>query len=624
MNKTIIININSIVFHIEEDAYETLRAYMIEIKRHFGKSEDSREILEDIENRIAEMFSERIHSGRKEVINMEDVNEVIAQMGRVSDFDSELEDEIQSENRSEARTEGNTFQAEGEPGFTEEPNATQGEPVDNESSFANYTMSKRLMRDMDDKVFGGVCSGLAQYFNIESKWVRIIFILFFLFGGSGVLLYFVLWAVMPKALTRADKLAMRGEQANLHNFKKSFDEEMKNVRENFSGAGEQFNRGARSAGDVIGRSFSLIGKIFASIGLFVSGATVVGLFIFWVFNVLNIMGYDNDIYFPTLEILEPTSAFIAITAGFLAIGIPFLAFFFLMLRVLFKGSPLNNYASVSMFAAWVGSIIVILYMVIVTNQEFKEESTISVEKSMEKKAQYIISLNDVRVIKASDEDFRSNKFEVTRNGKTISGVLRDNIGIRFEAIDSLKAPYMQYNYFSRGNSYGDASARASQIKYQVQQNGENILFDSHFSILKQPIIRDQHVSIKMFLPIGTKVMINDNVENKVQDIWAYDCPNNEGEKLSEWIMTKAGLRCVKKMEEERLKALEDAKEEAEEAEKDAKEEAEDAVKEAQREAKEALKEAQKEAKEAQREALKQIKEAQDEVKKQIRDAQRNS
>src|SRR5690606_22459698 len=90
MNKTIIININSIVFHIEEDAYETLRSYMIEIKRHFGKSEDSKEILEDIENRIAEMFSERIQLGRKEVINMEDVSLVISQMGRVSDFEAEV------------------------------------------------------------------------------------------------------------------------------------------------------------------------------------------------------------------------------------------------------------------------------------------------------------------------------------------------------------------------------------------------------------------------------------------------------------------------------------------------------------------------------------------------------
>src|SRR5690606_17912255 len=87
MNKTIIININSIVFHIEEDAYEILRHYMIDIKKHFGRTTDSDEILQDIENRIAEMFSERIQAGKKEVISSLDVEEVIAQMGRVSDFE---------------------------------------------------------------------------------------------------------------------------------------------------------------------------------------------------------------------------------------------------------------------------------------------------------------------------------------------------------------------------------------------------------------------------------------------------------------------------------------------------------------------------------------------------------
>ena len=101
MNKTIIININGIVFHIEEEAYEVLRKYMIEIKRHFGKSPENQEILEDIEMRIAEMFSERIEKGRKEVVTMEDVEQVINQMGRVSDFE---ENSFESEEESAKET----------------------------------------------------------------------------------------------------------------------------------------------------------------------------------------------------------------------------------------------------------------------------------------------------------------------------------------------------------------------------------------------------------------------------------------------------------------------------------------------------------------------------------------
>src|SRR5690606_31992303 len=123
MNRTIIININGIVFHIEEDAYEVLRSYMIAIKKHFGHTADSHEIVGDIENRIAEMFNERIVQGKKEVITMQDVEEVIAQMGSVDDFETE----------------------ETESAFTDNPH-----------EMPPASGARKLMRDPDDKVFGGV------------------------------------------------------------------------------------------------------------------------------------------------------------------------------------------------------------------------------------------------------------------------------------------------------------------------------------------------------------------------------------------------------------------------------------------------------------------------------------
>ena len=87
MNKTIIININGIVFHIEEDAYEILKNYMTDVKRHFMNSADSLEITTDIENRIAEMFSELLEKENKQVIVDQDVASVIEQMGTVADFE---------------------------------------------------------------------------------------------------------------------------------------------------------------------------------------------------------------------------------------------------------------------------------------------------------------------------------------------------------------------------------------------------------------------------------------------------------------------------------------------------------------------------------------------------------
>src|SRR5690606_20105142 len=211
MNKTIIININSIVFHIEEEAYEVLRSYMIDIKKHFAKTQDSEEILMDIENRIAEMFSEKIQQGKKEVISLEDVHHVIEQMGTVNDFDIEAEETTSQEHRYDSQ--------------------------------ASAAFHKKLMRNPDDKILGGVCSGLGAYFGLEAKWVRIIFLCFFFFAGTGFMLYAVLWVVMPLAVTRADKLAMKGEMPNLQNFKKSFEEELQSLDPHLSKAKSEIAKG---------------------------------------------------------------------------------------------------------------------------------------------------------------------------------------------------------------------------------------------------------------------------------------------------------------------------------------------------------------------------------------------
>src|SRR5690606_30621169 len=144
---------------------------------------DRHEIVGDIENRIAEMFSERV-SDQQAVITPEHVREECSQMGEVEDVE-----------------------------VGEEPS----QDFNKETSYW-YSEDRSLFRDPDDKVLGGVCSGLGHYFGIESKWVRLMFLLAFFFGGAGVLIYIILWAVVPKAKTRADKMRMRGEPANLESF----------------------------------------------------------------------------------------------------------------------------------------------------------------------------------------------------------------------------------------------------------------------------------------------------------------------------------------------------------------------------------------------------------------------
>ena len=180
MNKTVIININGIVFHIEENAYDILRQYMTDVKRHFAYTSDSEEIVSDIENRIAEMFLERLEQEKKQVVVLADVEQIIAQMGSVNDFKENTED--------------------------------------SDTQLPSARTDKKLFRDMDDQIIGGVCAGIGHYFNTEPRWIRAIAILIVFFGGSGLLIYAILWIVIPKAETRADKMAMKGELPNIQNF----------------------------------------------------------------------------------------------------------------------------------------------------------------------------------------------------------------------------------------------------------------------------------------------------------------------------------------------------------------------------------------------------------------------
>src|SRR5690606_20005883 len=150
-------------------------------------------------------------NAQKAVITMQDVNEVTAQMGNISDF--------------------------------EDFNENAEDPLYQDQL---YTESRGLFRDPDDKVVGGVCSGLGYYFDLEAKWFRLILVLMVLLGGSGIIVYIVLWILVPLARTRADRMSMRSEAPNLHNFKRKCDDEMGGIRETFSAAAQRISPGLKN------------------------------------------------------------------------------------------------------------------------------------------------------------------------------------------------------------------------------------------------------------------------------------------------------------------------------------------------------------------------------------------
>src|SRR5690606_1577971 len=214
---------------------------------------------------------------------------------------------------------------------------------------------------------------------------------------------------------RADKMAMRGEEPTLQNFKKSFEDDLENYGQGFTQAKGFVSRNSRVIGDVISAVFRFIGKLFALFMLIISGLTIMGLIFMLVAFSLGVLGYQNEIIFPPLESLSKDQALIALLAGILGVMIPFMALFHLFVRILFKTRPMNTYLSLSLWAIWVVSVIVLIVYIIIGNQNFKETSTIKVEKPMPLKSTYYFTEKDLRIIDAATLENGQKEYRLRGN-----------------------------------------------------------------------------------------------------------------------------------------------------------------------------------------------------------------
>lgn len=212
MNKTISVNISGKYFHIDEFAFDLLDEYLRILKGHFKKEDGGDEIIQDVESRIAELFQERLTASRQ-VVNSDDVSFVKSKLGEPEDFGVE-ENEFDQERKQDEPKKEQSYDAK---------------VVDNDA----YSKSKKsIFRDTDNRILGGVCSGLSHYFGIDKLFIRLVFVIMTFAGvGFTIPVYIILWAIIPKARSRADKLKMTGERINVDNIEKKVKEEMGKMKE---------------------------------------------------------------------------------------------------------------------------------------------------------------------------------------------------------------------------------------------------------------------------------------------------------------------------------------------------------------------------------------------------------
>ncbi|WP_186292562.1 PspC domain-containing protein [Mucilaginibacter corticis] len=528
MNKTIIININGTVFHIEEDAYEVLKNYMTDVKRHFLNSADSHEITTDIENRIAEMFTETLISENKQVIVEADVKKVVEQMGTVEDFE----------------------------------NAENGDDHTSANSKYNYsnTGTRTLFRDPDDHLLGGVCSGLANYFDIQPIWVRLLFAVAVAFFGGGIFLYIILWIVIPKAVTRADRMAMKGEKLNLQGFKNNLEEELSAVRGHLSDLHNEARPMIYKFRDFVGELFHHLGEFFRGAGrilikvigvviLLACLAASIGLIV--CLAMVTIWGDTHTHMFP-FGITTSQYANRIFVAGFVVAFIPVLALFILITKAIFNARSVDRSVGSVIFIIWLFAVGVVTYYGTRVAAGFRSSASFDQTISLvtPSKNTYYLKLNDVKYFSHDDSvrlNMKSNfKGMVVTNDIDYGDYEHNSVSVRIEKSD-VSQPVLVETFRAKGNEYEDALLNARNTKYIFSQQDSVLKFDHYLQRQPGAFWHDEEIEVTLKVPMNAVIVIDDNMADFLRDgIDIHQCKDKNKQpdaSSASFIMTANGLEC---------------------------------------------------------------------------------
>lgn len=495
MKKTLSANISGIVFHIDEDAYDKLNHYLGSIRRHFSADEGCEEIISGIEGRIAEMFQERIKDNRQ-VISIDDVKEVIGQLGEPE-------------------------QISGEETYTKESPGTGP---------ATEKGPKRLYRDPDDKYIGGVCGGLGAFFQIDPTWMRILFLVG-IFAGFGIVLYLILWIVIPKARTTAEKLEMRGEKVNLSNIERSIKEDIQDIKRNLKDLSEEtkdaFKKKSPDTNDnalrsVIQAIIAVIGVIFRIVGAIV-GVVVILL------GVLLLTTLVTALFFGPVSISSPFNAWLfscphffsvvftthwmtslATIALVLTAGIPLVVLIYIGLKLIFNFEGRLRGFGIFLFFLWMVGLALSIFVSINAAREFTAHRSIRTEHVFEAipSSTIYLDLNQQsgQMISTNDYPFGilglwdTSQMEATGD---IRGIPR--FRIREHASDEVKLIVTKE---SRGGSYLRATQKTENIDYTFSQQDSLLRLDPFFSFNKSDGWRVQKLLIELMVPEDKTVEIS--------------------------------------------------------------------------------------------------------------------
>lgn len=591
MKKNISINIGGIIFHIEEDSYDRLNSYLSSINRYFSSFDDSKEILDDIENRIAEIFLTKLNEG-KQVIVDEDIDELIHTMGTVADFEAQIEmDETDSQKAQESVTE-NEPSAENQSKSEEAQAKEQKKLYRNSkhrilggvaSGIAHYfsidplwvrlllllvffnilfpaltgavfliyivlwivlpandqleedKSYKKLYRNPDDRVLGGVSGGIAAFFGTDPTVIRLLFVLSIFLGGAGLILYIILWIITPEAKSITEKMQMQGEPVTLSNIESNVKNSLK-VKE---GEENVFVK-------ILLFPFRLIALIFGALGKFLGpflkfivdairilfGLLIISLgaslmfasIVIWGVLLGIAEGWSDWVYmsdFP-VELFMGSFNILTVTAIFGILFIPALSISILGIIIILRRKVGNAYFGWTLFGIWLISILIAAFMIPDFIRNYRVEDDIREEKVLAKAdTTQIPTLRLNRIYQYDEYD----------------GV---DLRLRGHSDDEYK---MVVRYTARGQNSREARENAEALDYEISFKDGDIYFDEELEFTGNTF-RFQRADVIFYIPFGQKFRMEAELSEilvntlHLNDYRSYQMEGND------WMFDQSGIVCL--------------------------------------------------------------------------------
>jgi phage shock protein PspC (stress-responsive transcriptional regulator) len=608
MKKTLSINISGILFHIEEDGYVTLKAYLDAINRHFSHYQDNQEIITDIENRIAEIFLSYLKNN-KQVITAENVSNLIEKMGTIADFKAGEKDldsnaEVHGESPEENDfykyiTPPNEDKVKGYKKLTRLPNRkilggvcaglahylaidplwtrlitilllfsggfNIGQNnfnflpwnIDFHFSFGWWTAFayillwiilpvsyeepedkniKKLFRNPDDRVIGGVSSGLSAYFDVDVLWIRLAFVGLVFAGGSGFVIYLILWIITPVAKSITERIEMKGGAITLSNIESTIQQ---NLHPEFPKVESQGRKIALAPFRFLGEVINGIGKALGPFGRFLLEVVrvIFGLIIFFVGMVviltpLLLLGaywelFNNEdwaylfgsIPFDTIVELVPVWLVIAVAVSIL---IPGVVLTLLGISVLIKRSLIDARFGLVTFGLWILSLMICAFQVPRVVNQFKEEAKYVQEERLEIQEGTLVIQSRSN---APDTDF---------------GL----ISISLEGTADSALTLVQ-EFHSRGRNHDDAYKNASSVRYDHTLEDTVLTLNRALEFTPESKFRAQGLHQTLKIPYNTPFVMDKSILPILEGtIYSNGYKMKDVNTKNHWVYNENGLLCI--------------------------------------------------------------------------------